>query len=68
MTHFADLQKQTEKVDDYYRVKVFYEKEDETEMIIRILSFGPMVKVIEPESFVYLIKERLILQQKCCLR
>lgn len=68
MTHFADLQKQTEKVDDYYRVKVFYEKEDETEMIIRILSFGPMVKVIEPESFVYLIKERLILQKKCCLR
>ena len=28
-------------------------------MVIRLLSFGPMIKVTEPESFVELIKERL---------
>ena len=40
---------------------------DETEMVIRLLSFGPMVKVIAPESFVDLIKKRLVDQKSCGL-
>ncbi len=36
-----------------------YDKDDETEMVIRILSFGPMIKVVQPEHFINLIKERL---------
>ncbi len=28
-------------------------------MVIRILSFGPMFKVVQPDHFVNLIKERL---------
>ena len=46
---------------------VKYDKDDETELVIRILSFGPMVKVIEPYSFVDLIKKRLMMQKGCGL-
>ena len=43
---------------------VDYDKDDETEMVIRILSFGPMIKVVQPEHFINLIKERLRKQKK----
>ena len=48
-----------------YRVTVWYDPDDETELVIRVLSFGPMIRVIEPESFVNLIKDRLIRQKSC---
>ena len=65
MLHFSHLQKETVKIDDKrYRVTLTYNKQDETEMLIRILSFGPMVKVIEPQSFIKLIKERLDMQRQ----
>ena len=41
---------------------------DETEIVIRVLSFGPYIKVLEPECFVNLIKERLISQKSCELK
>lgn len=41
---------------------VWYDKDDETELLIRILSFGPMIRVIEPESFVELVRERIAKQ------
>nr|MBP3599102.1 WYL domain-containing protein [Eubacterium sp.] len=60
MLHFAHFQKEAERLDnDHYRIKIFYNKDDETELLIRVLSFGPFVRVTEPESFVELIKERL---------
>ena len=43
------------------------DKDDETEMVIRILSFGPMIKVTAPQHFVELIKQRLIRQKSCGL-
>ena len=42
-----------------------YDREDETEVLIRILSFGPMIKVIGSERFVNLIKDRLQKQKSC---
>lgn len=66
LMHFAHFEKQAEKLDDKrYKVTVTYDKEDETEIVIRILSFGPMVKVTAPQHFVDLIKERLISQKSC---
>ena len=60
MLHFSDLQKETARLDrDRYRIRLFYRKEDETEILIRILSFGPMLKVTEPEPFIRQIRERL---------
>ena len=66
LLHFAHFEKEAEKLEDgKYLIRVTYDKDDETEIVIRILSFGPMVRVTAPESFVGLIKERLIHQKSC---
>ena len=66
LMHFAHFEKQAEKIDqNRYKVLITYDNDDETEILIRILSFGPMVKVVAPKHFVDLIKERLIQQKSC---
>lgn len=68
MLHFSHFKKEAVRLDEYnYKLKINYSKNDETELLIRILSFGPTVKVTEPESFVELIKERLQNQKSCGL-
>lgn len=66
LLHFAHFEKQAERLDEKrYRIKINYCKADETEMVIRVLSFGPFIKVTEPESFVGLIRKRLKMQKSC---
>ncbi len=68
MLHFSHFRKEAVRMDENnYRLRINYSKDDETELVIRILSFGPTVKVTEPESFVNLIKDRLKKQQSCGL-
>lgn len=68
LMHFAHFEKQAEQIGDQrYKVTIYYDKDDETEMVIRILSFGPMVKVTAPVHFINLIRERLIQQKSCGL-
>ncbi|MCD8041415.1 MAG: WYL domain-containing protein [Clostridia bacterium] len=63
--HFAHFKKEVEQIaDNRYRAKIFYDAGDESEMVIRILSFGPMVKAVGSERLVNLIKERLKRQKK----
>ena len=63
MLHFSDLEKETARLDDrHYRVTLRYRKEDETELLIRILSFGPMLRLLEPAELVSQLKERLARQ------
>ena len=63
MLHFSDLEKETEKLDDKrYRITLRYRQSDETEILIRILSFGPVLRVVEPERMVEQIRERLARQ------
>lgn len=65
MLHFSHLDKQTERLDDRrYKITLYYEREDETELLIRVLSFGPMLKVIFPDDFVKKLTERLEKQKK----
>ena len=60
MLHFSHLKKETKKLgQERYQVKLYYDAGDETEMLIRILSFGPMIRVVEPEPFVQKLRERL---------
>lgn len=60
MFHFSHLDKETERMDDtHYKITLFYEKEDETELLIRVLSFGPVLKVVFPDDFVKKLVERL---------
>lgn len=66
MMQFSVYEKITEKVDsNLYRVVLTYEAEDEIDIIIRILSFGPNLKVVGPESFIKQIKNRLEMQRGC---
>lgn len=65
LLHFSHLEKETTRLDDaHYRVTLHYDENDETEMLIRILSFGPVVQVTEPESFRQKLRERLAMQER----
>lgn len=60
MLHFSHLDKETERLGErHYRITLHYEQEDETELLIRVLSFGPVLKVISPDDFVERLTERL---------
>ena len=69
MLHFAHFEKQAERLDGrHYLVKIRCAKDDEAEMVIRILSFGPMVKVLGSEAFQKLVIEKLKKQYGCGLQ
>lgn len=66
MLHFSHLEKEAEKIDEtHYEIKLIYDHDDETEILIRLLSFGPMIKVISPKRMVEQIKERIQKQISC---
>lgn len=65
MLHFSNYEKVTTQLDGkHYEMKLTFNKDDETEVLIRILSFGPLVKVKSPDHFIGLIKERLMRQKE----
>ena len=69
MLHFAHFEKQVEKIGDKkYRLTVKYDSDDELEMVIRVLSFGPLVEVTEPTEFREMVKNKLKKQQNCGLK
>ena len=60
LLHFSHFEKETQKLDDrLYQIKLRYDKDDETELLIRVLSFGPVLEVVAPDAFIELIRERL---------
>lgn len=67
LIQFSDLAKETDRLDDNrYRLTIYYDKCDEKELVYRILSFGPTIRVLEPESFISLI--RVILKEQLACR
>ncbi len=68
LLHFAHFAKEARRIDEtHYSVTVRYDKDDETEMVIRVLSFGPMIHVTGPDGFAELIRDRLKRQKSCGL-
>ncbi len=66
LLHFSHFEKETIRLSKYeYQVTLWYEKDDETELLIRVLSFGPMIQVTAPNDFIELVKERLKKQKSC---
>ena len=64
MLHFAHFEKQAEKQDKaHYLVRIRYDRDDAPEMVIRLLSFGPLAEVVGPEDFRDLVIEKLKKQQ-----
>ena len=64
MLHFSHLEKETARLDDdHYKITLRYNKDDETELLIRVMAFGPMLRVTSPARFISLIRERLTKQR-----
>jgi len=61
MVHFAHFEKRTEYDEkaDKYICSIRYNVKDETEVVIRVLSFGPTIKVVEPDTFIKEIRDRV---------
>lgn len=60
LLHFSHYEKKAEKLDDHlYRISVAYQKEDEKEILIRVLSFGPTLHVIAPDGIISAIRQRV---------
>lgn len=61
MLQFASFERITEYDNerDIYICRIRYDFADESELLIRILSFGPTIKVICPEEFLSQIKNRI---------
>lgn len=66
MVQFAHFEKRTEYDDatNKYTCTIKYNSMDETELVIRVLSFGPTVKVLGPKLFLDQIKSRIKKQTK----
>ena len=63
LMHFAHFEKKAVRLDrNRYRISVTYSPEDETEMLIRVLAFGPLARVASPPEFTDLVKARLARQ------
>ena len=63
LLHFSHFEKETQRLNDrLYQIKLRYDKDDETELLIRVLSFGPVLEVVSPNVFIELIKHRLAKQ------
>lgn len=61
MLHFARYEKQTEYDSEkqVYISSIYYDPADETELLIDILSFGPVIRVLGPEPFLELVRDRV---------
>lgn len=66
MMEFATYEKYTERdlETGICTVKLWYDKADETELLIRLLSFGPVIEIKSPQSFRKLAAERIYKQNE----
>jgi len=69
LLHFAPYEKQTiyhEKTDTY-QCTLSYEIADETDLLIQLLSFGPVIRILGPEVFLRQVRQRVRRQQAASL-
>lgn len=60
MLHFANYEKNTSKIDENtYECLIYYNQNMETELLIEVMSFGPMLTVLGNDKFLALLKARL---------
>lgn len=65
LLHFSHLRRETKRIGEKrYKVTIWYDRDDETEILIRILSFGSTVRVTEPARFIERLKERIKKQKE----
>lgn len=64
MVEFSSYEKQSAYDEDtgICTVKLWYQRDDETEVLIRLLGFGPVIRVLGPERFVAQMRARVLRQ------
>lgn len=68
MLHFSHFEKQAVRLDgDTYQITLWYAPRDEREILIRVLSFGPTVRVVSPDSVIQQLKCRIRAQKEAQL-
>jgi len=68
LLHFSHLEKETLKLGNrLYQIKLRYDKGDETELLIRVLSFGPVLEVKAPDAFRKQMRSRIQAQIRSTL-
>ena len=70
MLHFAHYDKQTsyEPESDTWLCSIWYDSADETELLIELLSFGPVLRVLGPENFLEQVQDRVLRQHELLYR
>lgn len=69
MLHFANYEKNTTKIgEDTYECLIYYNQNMETELLIEVMSFGPMLTVLGNDRFLELLKTRLQKQRELTAR
>lgn len=66
MVEFSNYRREAiyDKERDILKVTMWYDGLDGTEILVKLLGFGPVLKVVGPDSFVELIKGRLLKQRE----
>ena len=65
MLHFANYEKNTHKLaENLYECFIYYNKNMETELLIEVISFGPMIEVLGNDAFLAQLKARLRRQRR----
>jgi predicted DNA-binding transcriptional regulator YafY len=60
LMHFASFECEAYTSDnETIRLDIVYPAGDESELLIRVLAFGPLLRVLAPERLVILIRERV---------
>ncbi|MBE6760309.1 MAG: WYL domain-containing protein [Ruminococcaceae bacterium] len=64
MLQFSSYEKRTRYLDeeDKYLCSIYYDPSDEPELLIRLLSFGPVIKLLSPAALVDKLRERIARQ------
>lgn len=64
MVEFSSYEKQSEYDGETgsCTVTLWYQRDDETEVLIRLLGFGPVVRVLGPKRFMAQMRERVLRQ------
>ena len=60
MLQFAHFKKEVERIGDkLYRVELEYDRDDETDVLIQIMSYGYHIKILAPDSIKKELASRL---------
>ena len=59
LMEFAAYEKRTEREKDRVTVRLWYDKNDETDLLIRLLSYGPVLEILAPQDLRQKAAERI---------